>query len=81
MYVGWSTKKLSMWKSAIYHSIKLPFDVEVAEKFLNGIYYWYSIFRKEEKSVHTIAVCLITSFTKTKNCQSKTFEIKEFYAS
>ena len=25
-------------KSAIYHSIKLPFDVEVAEKFLNGIY-------------------------------------------
>ena len=25
-------------KSAIYDSIKLPFDVEVAEKFLNGIY-------------------------------------------
>ena len=24
-------------KSIIYHSIKLPFDVEVAEKFLNGI--------------------------------------------
>ena len=24
-------------KTAIYHSIKLPFYVEVAEKFLNGI--------------------------------------------
>ena len=24
-------------KTAIYHSIKLPFDVDVAEKFLNGI--------------------------------------------
>ena len=30
-------QKLLRWKSAIYHSIKLPFDVEVAEKFLNGI--------------------------------------------
>ena len=26
-------------KSYIYHSIKLPFDVEVAEQFLKGIYY------------------------------------------
>ena len=25
-------------KNAIFHSIKLPFDAEVAEKFLNGIY-------------------------------------------
>ena len=32
-----STKKLLRWKSAVYHSVKLPFDVEVAEKFLNGI--------------------------------------------
>ena len=31
------TKKLLRWKSAIYHSIKLPFDVVVAEKFLNGV--------------------------------------------
>ena len=30
-------QKLLRWKSAIHHSIKLPFDVEVAEKFLNGI--------------------------------------------
>ena len=36
--VRWSTKKLLRWKSAIYHSIKLPFDVEVDEKFLNGMY-------------------------------------------
>ena len=28
-----------LWKSAILHSIKPPFDAEVAEKFLNGIYY------------------------------------------
>jgi len=26
-----------LWKSAIYHSIKLPFDAEVAEKILNVI--------------------------------------------
>ena len=29
-------KKFS-WKSAIFHSIKLPFDAEVTEKILNGI--------------------------------------------
>ena len=27
----------SLWKSAFTLSIKLPFDVEVAEKLLNGI--------------------------------------------
>ena len=32
----WSTKLLK-WKIAIYHSIKLTFYVEFAEKFLNGI--------------------------------------------
>ena len=31
-------QKIFLWKSAIYHSIKLPFDVEVAKKFLNVIY-------------------------------------------
>ena len=30
---------LDLWKSAIYHTIKLPFDAEVAEKFLHVIYY------------------------------------------
>ena len=35
----WSTKKKILWKSAIFHLIKLPFDAEVAEKILNGIYY------------------------------------------
>ena len=29
--------KIFLWKSAIYHSIKLPFDAKVAEKFLNVI--------------------------------------------
>ena len=27
-----------LWRSAIYHSIMLPFDAEVAEKFLIGMY-------------------------------------------
>ena len=27
-----------IWKSVIFHSIKLPFDAEVDEKFLNVIY-------------------------------------------
>ena len=31
-------KKMFLSKSAIFHSIKLPFDAEVAEKILNGIY-------------------------------------------
>ena len=34
-------QKKFLWKSAIFHSIKLPFDAEVAEKILNGIY-WLS---------------------------------------
>ena len=37
--VRWSAKRIFLWKSAIFHSIKPPFDAEVAEKFLNGIYY------------------------------------------
>ena len=32
-----------LWKSAIFHSIKLPFDAEVDEKFLNVIYYLHTI--------------------------------------
>ena len=31
-------QKSFLWKSAIFHSIKLPFDAEVDEKFLNVIY-------------------------------------------
>ena len=37
-----TTKNIFLWKSAIDHSIKLPFDAEVAEKFSNGIYYLLS---------------------------------------
>ena len=46
--ITWSTKKLLRWKSTIYHSIKLPFDVEVAEKFLNGIYWVRGERRREQ---------------------------------
>jgi hypothetical protein len=30
-------QKFFYWKSAIYRSIKLPFDAEVAEKILNVV--------------------------------------------
>ena len=30
-------QKKKLWKSAIFHSVKLPLDAEVAKKFLNGI--------------------------------------------
>ena len=33
----WSAKDLLQWESAIYHSIKLGFEGQVAKKFLNGI--------------------------------------------
>ena len=33
---GWSAKDLLLWESAIYHSIKLGFEGQVAKKFLNG---------------------------------------------
>ena len=46
--VRWSTNVLLLWKSAIYHSIKLPFDVEVAEKFLSGIYSLHTELRTDE---------------------------------
>ena len=36
---GWSDKKFVLWKSAIFHSIKLPFDVQAAEKILHVIYW------------------------------------------
>ena len=32
-------QKTFKMKKCYYHLIKLPFEVEVAEKFLNGIYY------------------------------------------
>ena len=37
--IHWSAKKTILWKSAIFHSIKPPFDAEIAEKFFNGISY------------------------------------------
>ena len=33
-------QKICLWKSAIFHSIKLPFDAEVAEKNLE----WYAMY-------------------------------------
>ena len=36
MYVD--LPKIFFRKSAVYHKIKLPFDVEVGKIFLNGIY-------------------------------------------
>jgi hypothetical protein len=31
--------KIFLWKNAIFHTGKLPFDAEVAEKILKVIYY------------------------------------------
>ena len=31
-------QEIFLWKSAILHSIKLPFDVQAAEKILHVIY-------------------------------------------
>ena len=39
----WSAKDLLQWESAIYHSIKLGFEGQVAKKFLNGIYLTLSL--------------------------------------
>ena len=38
-------QKNFLWKSAIYHSIKLPFDAQAAEKILNVIYYLCTEYR------------------------------------
>ena len=35
-------KDSDIWHIAIFHSIKLPFYAEVAEKFLNVIYWVFS---------------------------------------
>ena len=32
-------QEIFLWKSAILHSIKLPFDVQAAEKILHVIYW------------------------------------------
>ena len=40
----WSAKDLLQWESAIYHSIKLGFEGQVAEKLLNGIYCTYLMY-------------------------------------
>ena len=31
----WHSDKKKLWKSDIFHSIKIPFDAKVDEKFLN----------------------------------------------
>ena len=68
--VRWSAKK-KLWKSAIFYSIKLTFDAEVAEKILNCIYYsyknliyvWPFLLRAKKKS----RKCLNLLFCKTDN--------------
>ena len=50
-----------LWKSAIFHSIKLPFDAEVAEKFLKmvsiiDVQYSFS-FKKNPTSNEECTLC------------------------
>ena len=35
----WSTKKIFLWKSVIFHPFKLPFDAEATKTFLKLIYF------------------------------------------
>ena len=39
LMLTWQKKKL--WKSVFYHSIKLPFDAEAAEKIINVTCCWW----------------------------------------
>ena len=36
-------QKIFLWKSAIFHTIKLPFDAEAAERILKVIYYLFHL--------------------------------------
>ena len=49
----WSAKDLLQWESAVYHSIKLGFEGQVAKKFLNGIYYTETLFITVRFSLET----------------------------
>ena len=55
-------QKFFLWKSAIFQSIKLPFDVEVDEKFLNVNYYisTYMIFLLPFSDFHHMSEVSLT---------------------
>ena len=48
-------QKFFFWKSAIFHSIKLPFDADVAEKILNIIYYW----EMKKRNISAFDLCVM----------------------
>ena len=76
----WCTKNFILWKSTIHHSIILPIDAEVAEKFLNGIYFVLTLLVKDtyiilcvdsDRKVFLLLLChIIISTTTTKKSPS-----------
>ena len=58
-----------IWRSAIFHSIKLPFDVEDAEKIFNGIYSIHNIATMNLYSISTTLVLPnLPNFVRVQNC-------------
>ena len=49
-----------LWKSAIFHSIKLPFDAEVDEKFLNVIYIDIYLLDRSHDVVVVVVIVLLS---------------------
>ena len=62
-----------LWKSAIYHSIKLPFDAQVDKRFLNVIYYLFRFTYFFQKRNNTLEAILSIRRTKLSKTLSKCF--------
>jgi hypothetical protein len=59
---------------SIYHSIKLPFDAKVAEKFLNGIYLILTKFSAFHSDLTSPFECIETSKVALTYSHSVTFK-------
>ena len=64
--------KFFLWKSAIYHSIMLPFDAEVAKKILNVIYWSLSHSRFINNLDLESNVCVKHFFRRKRSITEKT---------
>ena len=70
------TKK-KIWKSAIYHSIKLPFDVQAAEKLLKVIYKYALIGRIGKLNTFLLDLENLVDLQSTPDLSKKVEAIKE----
>ena len=60
----WSIKNIFIWKSAIFHPIKQPFDAEAAKKFLKVIYNIEAIHHKQPASYSAAVAAVIVNLAK-----------------